>query len=160
MRLSYPPAHLQNYANIRPPPFAVVPRQLPKESSMTKVDRVAAGLVLGLLMSTADGQEAQCAGGMSNDKCDQWQFEQANKDLELFVASKVSEFDSRTTRKDLIEQIKAFITDAQRSWLIFRDLECKAVAAAQVQSARTRKGLTYSCLLELTQKRIKEIKSF
>ena len=96
----------------------------------------------------------------SNDACGQWQFEQADKALMHAIEIKQTELERRSTRPDRNEQAKSYLLEAQREWVRFRDAECRARAAANMISARTREGLTSSCLFSLTRQRIEEIKKY
>jgi uncharacterized protein YecT (DUF1311 family) len=129
---------------------------------MAKARLVAAVLVLvlGALVPTARAQDLPCPSGMSNDGCDQWGFEEADKELTLAIESKQSELDRRSTRQDRNEQVKSYMLEAQREWVRFRDAECRGRVAANIISARTRKGLMSECLLLLTRQRIEEIKMY
>lgn len=129
---------------------------------MTKAGVAAAmlALILGALVSTARAQDLRCPHGMSNDACGQWLFEQADKELTLVIESKQSELDRRSTRQDRNEQAKSDLLEAQQQWARFRDAECRARAAANMISARTRAGLISQCLLTLTRQRIEEVKKY
>jgi uncharacterized protein YecT (DUF1311 family) len=130
---------------------------------MSKIAVVAAmlALVLGATAPGARAQDLPCPPGMgSNDACGQWQFEQADKALVLAIEGKQSELEKRSSRPDSIEQAKSYLLEAQREWVRFRDAECKARAAANMISARTRAGLTSACLFSLTRQRIEEIKKY
>ena len=76
------------------------------------------------------------------------------------IESKQTEIERRSTRPGSIEQAKSYLTEAQREWVRFRDAECRARAAANMISARTREGLTSACLFSLTRQRIDEIKKY
>jgi uncharacterized protein YecT (DUF1311 family) len=134
---------------------------LDRRKHMTRAGVVAAALVLilGTLVATARAQDLRCPRA-SNDACDQWRFEEADKELMLVIESKQSELDKRSTRQDRNEQVKSYILEAQREWVRFRDAECRARVAANIISARTRAGLTSECLFSLTQRRIEEFKMY
>jgi uncharacterized protein YecT (DUF1311 family) len=117
-------------------------------------------IIPGALVPTARAQDLLCPRGISNDACDQWQLEAADKALTLAIESKQSEFERRSTRQDRKEQAKSYLLEAQREWVRFRDAECRAKAAANMISARTREGLTSECLSSLTRQRIEEIKKY
>ena len=76
------------------------------------------------------------------------------------LETKQAELERRSTRLDRIEQAKSYLMEAQREWVRFRDAECRARAAANMISARTREGLTSACLFSLTRQRIDEIKKY
>ena len=122
-----------------------------------------AALILLVVLAqplTASGQAPRCAPGMSNDACDQWQFEQADKQLGEVVNNKLSELARRSAIERSNEVARASLVEAQRVWQLFRDAECKAKVAANMVSARTRQGLTSACLLSLTQQRITDVGRF
>jgi uncharacterized protein YecT (DUF1311 family) len=128
---------------------------------MTSVRIIAAGLALVVAPgSTAWAQDAQCPRGSSNDACDQWAFEQADKELALLVERKLSELDRRSTLQERTERAKSSLQEAQREWVRFRDAECRGRAAANMISARTPQGLTSACLSALTRRRIEEIRKY
>jgi uncharacterized protein YecT (DUF1311 family) len=129
--------------------------------SKTRVVAATLAFVLGAAAPAARAQDLPCPPGIgSNDACDQWQFEQADKALMRAIESKQTEIERRSTRQDSIEQAKSYLTEAQREWVRFRDAECRARAAANMISARTREGLTSACLSSLTRQRIDEIKKY
>jgi uncharacterized protein YecT (DUF1311 family) len=119
---------------------------------------IAALLALTLCPIAASAQEERCPKGLSNDECDNWYFERADKVLTEPTANKIAEDSKMTTRPDLIEAIKQTGQEAHRAWVAFREAECKAYVAANVMSARTEMGKKMSCLLSLTQRRIAEVK--
>ena len=122
-----------------------------------------AALILLVVLAqplTASGQAPRCAPGVSNDACDQWQFEQADKQLGEVVNNKLSELARRSAIERSNEVARASLVEAQRVWQLFRDAECKAKVAANMVSARTRQGLTSACLLSLTQQRITDVGRF
>jgi uncharacterized protein YecT (DUF1311 family) len=128
--------------------------------SRTRVVAATLALVLGAAAPAARAQDLPCPPGIgSNDACDQWQFEQADNALMRAIESKQAEIEKRSTRQD-IEQAKSYLTEAQREWVRFRDAECRARAAANMISARTREGLSSACLFSLTRQRIDEIKKY
>jgi uncharacterized protein YecT (DUF1311 family) len=129
--------------------------------SRTRVVAATLALVLGAAAPAARAQDLPCPTGIgSNDACDQWQFEQADKALMRAIESKQAELERRSTRPDRIEQAKSYLMEAQREWVRFRDAECRARAAANMISARTQAGLTSACLFSLTRQRIDEIKKY
>ena len=117
-------------------------------------------LLLAALPATAPAQGLQCPPGSSNDACDQWQFEQADRALKALVEDKLLQLDRRSAIQARTAQAKSLLEEAQRQWERFRDAECEARAAANMISARTRQGLTAACLLALTRKRIEDIKTY
>jgi uncharacterized protein YecT (DUF1311 family) len=94
----------------------------------------------------------------SNDACDQWRFEQADKELTAIMESalaKIAQFASAETQ----QEATARLTEAHRQWLGLRENDCRAKAAfLYLRSARTAEGLTAACLAELTQRRVRELK--
>jgi uncharacterized protein YecT (DUF1311 family) len=129
--------------------------------STTRVVAAMLAVVLGAAAPTARAQDLPCPPEIgSNDACDQWQFEQADKALTHAIEIKQTELERRSSRPDRNEQAKSYLLEAQREWARFRDAECRARAAANMISARTRAGLTSACLLSLTRQRIEEIKKY
>jgi uncharacterized protein YecT (DUF1311 family) len=129
--------------------------------SKTRVVAAMLALVLEAAAPEARAQDLPCPPGIgSNDACDQWQFEQADKALLRAIESKQTELERRSSRPDSIEQAKSYLVEAQREWVRFRDAECRARVAADMISARTRTGLTSACLFALTRQRIEEIKKY
>jgi uncharacterized protein YecT (DUF1311 family) len=155
-----------------PPSFAIVEfvpgrrdltwlPSIGKSMSKTRVAAVMLALVLGAAAPEARAQDLPCPPGIgSNDACDRWQFEQADKALMLAIESKQAELERRSSRPDHIEQAKSYLLEAQREWVRFRDAECRARVAADMISARTLQALTSACLLSLTRQRIEEIKEY
>jgi uncharacterized protein YecT (DUF1311 family) len=105
-------------------------------------------------------QDDKCPKGFSNDDCDGWHFEGADKVLTDVMDSKIVEQSKLTTRADVVEAIKRTSLEAHRAWVAFREAECRAYVAASVMSARTEKGRMASCLLLMTERRIAEVKKF
>jgi uncharacterized protein YecT (DUF1311 family) len=124
--------------------------------------RYALGVVcflMGLFFTplAASAQGDRCPAGYSNDDCDEWRVDGAEKVLSQAIESRVARGTSLTTRPHLIEAIKQTSMDAHRAWLAFREAECKAFVAASIASARTDRGKKMSCLLHLTEQRIAEV---
>ena len=105
-------------------------------------------------------QEERCPKGYSNDQCDQWYFQRADKLLTDTVAATIAERSQLTTNVELIKAIKQTSSEAHRKWVAFRDAECKAAVAASVMSARTQKGRYAACLLVQTERRTAELKKY
>ena len=114
-------------------------------------------LVVLLASLAVSAQGDRCPAGYSNDDCDQWRVEQAEKVLSGAIEKRVARGTSLITRPAVIEAIKRTSMDAHRAWLAFREAECKAFVAANVASARTDRGKTMSCLLQITEQRIAEV---
>ena len=103
-------------------------------------------------------QADQCPAGFSNDECDRWQFERADRQLSELVLREISELGKWSTDSRWQEEAKELLIEAQRTWEAFRTAECKARSTINVISARTLKAKNSACLLALTQRRIAEIK--
>jgi uncharacterized protein YecT (DUF1311 family) len=108
---------------------------------------------------TAFARDDRCPTGISNDACDQWQFERADKTLSELILSEISGLGKRSTNRLWQEEAKKLLLEAQSAWQAFRAAECKARSTINVISARTRAGIISACLLVLTQQRIAQIKS-
>jgi uncharacterized protein YecT (DUF1311 family) len=119
---------------------------------------MAALLLLAFTPVAALAQGDRCPTGYSNDQCDQWRLERADKALSDAIENMITERSKLTTRSDRAEAIKQTAMDAHRAWLVFRDAECKAYVAASVVSARTDRAKNASCLLRLTEQRTAEVK--
>jgi uncharacterized protein YecT (DUF1311 family) len=124
-----------------------------------KVLHILVCALLGLTCSTiaAWAQEAKCPQGYSNDDCDRWYVERADKALSELVEKKIAERSRLSTRPDFPEAVKRTVTEAHRAWLSFREAECKAYVTASVMSARTERARYSSCLLRMTERRIAEL---
>ena len=107
----------------------------------------------------AFAQDDRCPTGISNDACDQWRFERADKTLSELVLGEISGLAKRSTDRLWLEQAEQLLLEAQSAWQAFRAAECKARSTINVISARTRAGKISACLLALTQQRIAQIKS-
>jgi uncharacterized protein YecT (DUF1311 family) len=125
---------------------------------MRKVIIVVGLLALTVLPASVLAQDDECPKGYSNDDCDQWGFERADKILTEAIASKIAERSKMTTNADLVEEIKSTALAAHRAWLAFRDAECKSYVAASFISARTERGRNASCLLSMTEQRVAQVK--
>jgi uncharacterized protein YecT (DUF1311 family) len=116
-------------------------------------------LMLGCVGSAACAQSLSCPAGLnSNDACDQWQFEQADKELASIVELALAEVD-RFAHSDTRQEAKERLNQAQQLWSQTRQLDCQAESALMwLRSARTRRGYTASCMHDLTVRRISELK--
>ena len=127
--------------------------------------RVIASCAVAFLMLmlshplTAFAQDDRCPTGFSNDACDQWRFERADKMLSELVVSEISDLGKWSTDRLWQEEAKKLLLEAHSAWQAFRAAECKARSTINVISARTRAGKLSACLLALTQQRIAQIKS-
>ncbi len=108
---------------------------------------------------TVFAQDDRCPTGISNDACDQWRFERADKTLSELVLSEISNLGKRSTNRLWQAEAKKLLLEAQSAWQAFRTAECRARSTINVISARTRAGKFSACLLALTQQRIAQIKS-
>jgi uncharacterized protein YecT (DUF1311 family) len=107
---------------------------------------------------TAFAQDDRCPTGISNDACDQWRFERADKALSELVLGEISNLGKRSTNRLWQEEAKTLLLEAQSAWQAFRTAECKARSTVDVISARTRAGKLSACLIALTQQRIAQFK--
>lgn len=107
---------------------------------------------------TASAQDDRCPTGISNDACDRWRFERADKTLSELVLSEISNLGKRSTNRLWQEEAKKLLLEAQSAWQAFRTAECKARSTVDVISARTREGKLSACLIALTQQRIAQFK--
>jgi uncharacterized protein YecT (DUF1311 family) len=118
--------------------------------------RLLAGLVVFISVDIAGAQT--CPTGMSNDQCDRWRFERAERELASVVATalaRIEEFAVPDTR----QEAKAELEQAQQAWVRTRNADCQSESAFQWhRSARTREGNTAACLTRLTTGRIEELK--
>ncbi len=116
-------------------------------------------LILGALVPTARAQILPCPRGMSsNDACDQWQFEQADKELAAIVELALTAIDS-FAHPNTLQEAKERLTQGHRLWGQRREVDCQAESAfVWLRSARTREGYTSVCMRDLTVRRIAELK--
>ena len=76
--------------------------------------------------------------GLGNDGCERWLFGRADEELAAVIERKQGDIDRRSTFTDRTTAAKAYLQEAQREWLRFRDAECRATAAiSDLISART-----------------------
>jgi uncharacterized protein YecT (DUF1311 family) len=95
----------------------------------------------------------------SNDACDQWQFEQADKELASVVALALAKIDS-FAHPNTRQEAKQSLNQAQQLWRQTREVDCQAESAfVWLRSARTRQGYTAACMHQLTVRRIAELKA-
>jgi hypothetical protein len=94
-------------------------------------------LFLGVMASRLWAQDAPCTGA-NHDTC---VIERLDKDLSYAIDSAISQLDQLSTDQERVRQAKSFLLEAQSEWLHFREVECRARAAANIISARTRTGL-------------------
>jgi uncharacterized protein YecT (DUF1311 family) len=113
-------------------------------------------LLPGVAQSVAAAQD-RCPL-KSNDQCDQWSFEQADKELAGVAAATAAQIE-HFAHADTRAEAKDKFAEAQRTWAALRDLECQAESAfLWLRSARTREGNTASCKYRLTVARIAQLK--
>jgi uncharacterized protein YecT (DUF1311 family) len=127
---------------------------------MPKAGIVAAMLVLlpAAPVPTARTQILPCPQMGSNDACDQWQLEQADKKLASIVELAVAKIDS-FAHPDTRQEAKERFDQAQRLWVQTREADCQAESAfVWLRSARTRQGYTAACMRDLTAGRVVELK--
>ena len=128
--------------------------------------RIAAGmcvaalgvaLVLGAKPATAVTR-SDCPF-KSNDDCDQWQYEQLDKELSAVVEAAIAVME-RHAKADWLPEAKLLFMQAHRQWIVLRTDDCRSqVAYPGIISARTSKGKMAECQLTLTDRRIKELKA-
>jgi uncharacterized protein YecT (DUF1311 family) len=120
---------------------------------------VLLALILGVPVPGASAQVQPCPRGTpSNDACDQWHFEQADKELASVVELALAKIDS-FAHPDTRQEAKERLHQAQRLWEQTREADCQAESAFMwLRSARTREGYTAACMHGLTVRRIAELR--
>ena len=91
------------------------------------------------------------------DACGEWRFELVDKDLAEVVAGATAWIDQRLP-PHLREPAQTALTAAHSQWIQFRAAECRRKVAADVISARTKRGQMAGCLLDMTWRRLQELK--
>ena len=128
---------------------------------MTETGILAAmlALILGVLAPAARAQPLPCPREISsNDACDVWEFEQADKELTSIIELARTKIDS-FAHPDTREEAKERLNQAHQLWRQTREVDCQAESALMwLRSARTRQGYTASCMYELTVRRGDELK--
>jgi hypothetical protein len=116
-------------------------------------------LICALLACVASPARTQtaCPHG-NNDACDQWRFEQSERELSGVMAAaflKIDQFASPESR----QEARDALSQAHQTWTRVRALDCQAESAfVWRRSARTREGYTASCMDRLTVTRIETIR--
>jgi uncharacterized protein YecT (DUF1311 family) len=126
---------------------------------MTRRWPLLMGLVASVLFAGTLGVAAQSSCPLkSNDACDQWAFEQADKELAAVIAAARIEID-RFAHPDTRQEAGDALFAAHSLWVEMRAADCRADSALMwLRSARTREGYTAACMHAVTLRRIGEIK--
>lgn len=109
-------------------------------------------LPLGLLAASFAAQAADCANPMDQatfNTCAAQEYSAADKRLNQVYNDYRQRLDAR--QKDRLK-------DAQQAWLHYRDLHCK-FAASSVEGGSAYTMVFDGCLAEVTDARVKELKS-
>jgi len=102
--------------------------------------------------------EAACPPGVSGRACSDWLLQRAEEELAAAVERKQGDIDRRSTLIERTAAAKAYVIDAHREWLRFREAECRAQAAFETLiSAMTPEAWTTSCRHRMTRRRIEEL---
>jgi uncharacterized protein YecT (DUF1311 family) len=126
---------------------------------MRRFGFIFAGLLAFVVVDKVNGQTHQsCPPGMNNDRCDEWQAEEAQHELSSVLTKALEQIDTFAT-PETRQEAKEQLNRAQQLWADMRAADCQSESAFfWLRSARSRKGYTASCLYLQTTDRIVEIK--
>jgi uncharacterized protein YecT (DUF1311 family) len=80
------------------------------------------------------------------------------KDSELRkIYTKILDYESKTLSKQQTDSFKKSVRESQKAWIVYRETECE-LQAAQFMGGTGGIVMREDCKLELTTKRIKELK--
>ena len=120
---------------------------------------VLAALVTSIaILCGQDGAVAQarCPHNTS-DACDQWHFEEIDKQLAQVVAEAVEKIE-KFAHPNARQEAKDALADSHRAFVTSREADCRAEAAFMyLRTARTRGSYTASCMYYLTELRIARV---
>ena len=103
------------------------------------------------------GAQPRCPYSTS-DACDQWHFEEIDKQLAQVVAEAVEKIE-KFAHPDARQEAKDALADSHRAFVASREADCRAEAVFMyLRTARTRGSYTASCMFFLTELRIARIR--
>jgi uncharacterized protein YecT (DUF1311 family) len=101
--------------------------------------------------------QARCPHNTS-DACDQWHFEEIDKQLTQVVAEAVEKIE-KFAHPDARQEAKDALAESHRAFVASREADCRAEAAFMyLRTARARASYTASCMYYLTELRIARIR--
>ena len=125
------------------------PSRRPRSYAMRFMINLCAGIAL-LAPATAWAETVRCPH-TSNDSCNEWRFEQLDRELAELVAGPNEWIDSMPAQ--LRDDARAALTEAQTQWIKFRDAECRRKLSWSYMTAMTKRGFLAGCLFSLTSAR-------
>jgi len=94
----------------------------------------------------------------TSDACDQWHFEEIDRQLAKVVAEAVEKIE-KFAHPDARQEAKDGLADSQRAFVASREADCRAEAAFMyLRTARPRASYIASCMFFLTELRIARIR--
>jgi uncharacterized protein YecT (DUF1311 family) len=94
----------------------------------------------------------------TSDACDQWHFEEIDKQLAQVVAEAVEKIE-KFAHPDARQEAKDALAESHRAFVASREADCRAEAAFMyLRTARTRESYTAACMFFLTELRIARIR--
>jgi uncharacterized protein YecT (DUF1311 family) len=94
----------------------------------------------------------------TSDACDQWHFEEIDKQLTQVVAEAVEKIE-KFAHPDSRQEAKDALADSHRAFVASREADCRAEAAFMyLRTARTPGSYIASCMFFLTELRIARIR--
>ena len=107
-----------------------------------------------LATAAASAETARCPHA-DGDSCDEWRFEQLDKELAELVAGPNDWIDGMPAQWR--DDAHAALAEAQTQWIKFRDAECRRELTWSFATARTRRGFLANCLQNMTFHRRNEL---
>jgi uncharacterized protein YecT (DUF1311 family) len=114
-------------------------------------------IVLGILivmLGRASAETARCPYN-DGDVCEEWRFEQLDKELAELIAGPSDWIDSMPAQ--LRDKARTALAEAQTQWIKFRDAECRRQLTWSYMTARSSRGSLANCMVNMTFHRIHDL---
>src|SRR5262245_57119605 len=100
-----------------------------------------------LSTAAASAETARCPHADGED-CEEWRFEQLDKELAELVAGPNDWIDRMPAQ--LRDDARTALVEAQAQWIKFRDAECRRELTWSYMTARSKRSFLANCLLNMT----------
>jgi uncharacterized protein YecT (DUF1311 family) len=115
---------------------------------------VLCAVVVLLAAVDARAEPARCPHA-KGDACEEWRFEQLDKELAGLLNGPSLWIDAMPADKR--DGARAALLEAQRQWINFREAECRRELTWAFATARTERGFLASCRINMTLHRRKDL---
>jgi uncharacterized protein YecT (DUF1311 family) len=103
---------------------------------------------IAILVTAAASAETGRCPHADADSCEEWRFEQLDKELAELVTGPNDWIDRMPAQ--LRDDARATLAEAQAQWIMFRDAECRRELTWAYATARTKRGFLANCKLNMT----------